>query len=162
ACGRFVPSVIPVSCSVGLLVGNILYTHSVLDLDPDRRAGKKTLAVLLGNEHRAVWGSGLFMLAIYASVLIGVFRSVLSPTTLLVFLSLPLAVGLWHLLWIHAIEPDRKVERAFWMGPMENWDIMLVNHLDWFMIRWFLSRNLMVLFCGLLAVSILLERVFVP
>ncbi|MDE5731803.1 MAG: hypothetical protein K2H95_02020, partial [Bacteroidales bacterium] len=37
------------SAAVGLLVTNIVYSHSVLDSVPDRKMGKKTMAHLMGS-----------------------------------------------------------------------------------------------------------------
>jgi len=30
---------------------------------------------------------------------------------------------------------------------MSGWDRVLANGIDWFMLRWFLARNLLVFFC---------------
>ena len=39
-----------VSVPVGLLVSNIIFTHSILDYDADIEVNKMTLAVLIGNK----------------------------------------------------------------------------------------------------------------
>jgi len=158
ACGQWDWNVFYLSIPIGLLVANILYTHSILDLGPDREAGKNTLAVLLKTQERAVHFSALLIVAIYFTVVLGVVCHRVFPTALLVLLSLPLAITLWRFLWIYVREPDRRLERNFWMGPMEKWELMKKAGLDWFMIRWYLSRNLLSAFCLLLFVSYLLDR----
>jgi len=76
---------------VGLLASAILVVNNVRDLETDRRAGKRTLAVRLGRER----ARGLF-----AAMIAGAFLSAplpwllgsLSPWLLLSWLAVPLAV----------------------------------------------------------------------
>ena len=76
---------------VGLLASAILVVNNVRDLETDRRAGKRTLAVRLGRER----ARGLF-----AAMIAGAFVSAplpwplgsLSPWLLLCWLAIPLAV----------------------------------------------------------------------
>jgi 1,4-dihydroxy-2-naphthoate octaprenyltransferase len=81
------------SVPVGLLAAAILVVNNVRDIDTDRRAGKRTLAVRLGRERTRV---------LYAAMLYGAFA--LAPVTwlfgplaawvLLPWLTLPLAISL--------------------------------------------------------------------
>jgi 1,4-dihydroxy-2-naphthoate octaprenyltransferase len=77
---------------VGLLAAAILMVNNVRDIDTDRRAGKRTLAVRLGR-HRA---RRLFAAAIYAPFLwiVGVTIGAGMPWLLLVWLCAPLAPAL--------------------------------------------------------------------
>jgi 1,4-dihydroxy-2-naphthoate octaprenyltransferase len=78
---------------VGLLAAAILVVNNVRDVDTDRRAGKKTLAVRLGRERTR---------ALYAAMLAGAFVTAqvpwlagsLSPWLALTFLAVPLAARL--------------------------------------------------------------------
>ncbi len=160
ACGRFDSGVMLISISVGILVANILYTHSILDLEPDRRAQKRTLAVLLGTPRRAVWGSAFLLAFIYLPIVYGWLRGIFNPIFFLTLLTIPWAVELWRLLRIYAIDPDRPVKRSLWLGPMEYWKVFENLGITWFMIRWFLSRNLLTFFCVLAVISVLCERWF--
>ncbi len=75
---------------VGLLAAAVLVVNNVRDVDTDRRAGKRTLAVRLGRERTRT----LFAAMVYASYLLAPVTWVfgpLSPWMLLPFLSLPLA-----------------------------------------------------------------------
>ena len=74
------------------------------------------------------------------------------PLYAAVFLTLPLAAALWRSMVDYAFRPEKKVVRRPWMGPMEFWDIFVEKGLDWFLFRWFLSRNLETAFC-LLAIA---------
>jgi 1,4-dihydroxy-2-naphthoate octaprenyltransferase len=69
--GRIGPGVLAVSVPAGLLVVAILLVNEVLDVDGDRRAGKRTLVVALGSRR----GYTVFLLAYagaYAWIVIGI------------------------------------------------------------------------------------------
>jgi 1,4-dihydroxy-2-naphthoate octaprenyltransferase len=76
---------------VGLLASAILVVNNVRDLETDRRAGKRTLAVRLGRERTRV---------LYVAMVAGAFVSAqvpwilgpLSPWLLLALLAVPLAL----------------------------------------------------------------------
>jgi 1,4-dihydroxy-2-naphthoate octaprenyltransferase len=78
---------------VGLLASAILVVNNVRDLETDRRAGKRTLAVRLGRERAralyAVMVFGAFLTAPLAWLLGG---TGLSPWLLLAWAAVPLAV----------------------------------------------------------------------
>lgn len=158
ACGRFDASTAAISVPMGLLVANILYAHSILDLEPDLRAGKKTFAALLGTKGRAVAFCGVLVAAIYLSVVGAVALEVLPPSTLIVFATLPLGWAYFRAMRLYAVDPERKVERRRWFGPMEYWDVYLQKNVDWFMIRWYLSRNLTIAFALCLLAALAFER----
>ena len=147
ACGTLDLSVIFVSIPVGLLVANIVYTHSIMDYEPDREAGKKTFAVLLGNKTRMLTCLFLLLLTAYASIAYGVYAGYLSHYYLFTLLTLPMAAGLFYLMVIFVRCPERKFTPQPWMGPMGNWKRFEAANLDWFMIRWLLARNLLSFFC---------------
>ena len=75
---------------VGLLASAVLVVNNVRDLDTDRRAGKKTLAVRLGRERTRT----LFATMVYGAFLLAPVTwafGPLGPWLLLPFLALPLA-----------------------------------------------------------------------
>ncbi|HEY6525879.1 MAG TPA: 1,4-dihydroxy-2-naphthoate polyprenyltransferase [Solirubrobacteraceae bacterium] len=77
---------------VGLLAAGILVVNNVRDIDSDRRAGKRTLAVKLGRERTR----GLYAAVIYVAYLLAPVTWVFGPTTawvLLPWLTLPLAAA---------------------------------------------------------------------
>ena len=76
---------------VGLLASAILVVNNVRDIDTDRRAGKRTLAVRLGRERTRT---------LYSAMVIGAFVSApllwtlgMSPWLLLSWAAIPLAAG---------------------------------------------------------------------
>lgn len=77
---------------VGLLASAILVVNNVRDIDTDKRAGKRTLAVRLGRERTRL---------LYAAMVVGAFASApvlwalgMSPWLLLCWAAIPLAAGL--------------------------------------------------------------------
>jgi 1,4-dihydroxy-2-naphthoate polyprenyltransferase len=76
---------------VGLLAAAILVVNNVRDIETDRRAGKRTLAVRLGRE-RAVGVFGAMLALAFASVPVISLLSELDEWMLLALLSIPLAV----------------------------------------------------------------------
>jgi 1,4-dihydroxy-2-naphthoate octaprenyltransferase len=89
---------------VGLLAAAILVVNNVRDIDSDRRAGKRTLAVKLGRERtRALYAAMLG--AAYLVAPAPWIGGSLSPWLLLPWLTLPLAVSLVQVVRTHADGP---------------------------------------------------------
>ncbi len=89
---------------IGLLASAILVVNNVRDIDSDRRAGKRTLAVRLGRER----GRTIYALMIYLAYLVAPLPWLLgslSPWLLLPWLTLPLAVQLVRKVRRHADGP---------------------------------------------------------
>jgi 1,4-dihydroxy-2-naphthoate octaprenyltransferase len=81
------------SVPVGLLASAILVVNNVRDVDTDRRAGKRTLAVKLGRDGARTLFDVMLALAFIAPVAI-VLGGGLTPWILLSLLAAPLAVPL--------------------------------------------------------------------
>jgi 1,4-dihydroxy-2-naphthoate octaprenyltransferase len=76
---------------VGLLASAILVVNNVRDLETDRRAGKRTLAVRMGRERTRVLYAAMLAVAYLALVALAV---AIGPFVLLAALTVPLAVKL--------------------------------------------------------------------
>jgi len=77
--------------SMGLLATAILVANNVRDIETDRIAGKRTLAVILGRSSaRWMYAAVLFMA--YGVIAVGVAAGVLPAWAMLTFVSIPLAV----------------------------------------------------------------------
>jgi 1,4-dihydroxy-2-naphthoate octaprenyltransferase len=152
ACGHFDMSIVFISVPVGLLVANIVYTHSIMDYEPDKEVGKMTFAVLLNSQRRMLFCLLLLLLGSYGCIIGGVLTGYLSKYYLFTLLTAPMAVNLFYLMVAFVRCPDKQFSPRFWMGPMGDWERIETHHIDWFMIRWLSARNLLSFFCLILIV----------
>ena len=81
------------SIPVGLLASAILVVNNVRDLETDRRAGKRTLAVRLGRQRTRMLYAVMIYLAFVATPITWLFGP-FGPALLLPWIALPLAVPL--------------------------------------------------------------------
>jgi 1,4-dihydroxy-2-naphthoate octaprenyltransferase len=158
ACGQLNWSILFVSVPVGLLVANIVYTHAIMDYEPDMEVGKMTFAVLLKSKTRMLAGLFVLLLGAFACIIGGVAMGYLSSLYLLTLLSSPMAAALFYLMVEFVRHPEKKFTPKKWMGPMGNWERMQTANIDWFMIRWLLARNLLSFFCILIIFVCLVDQ----
>lgn len=150
AAGQFDWWILSVSVPVGLLVINILYTHSMIDREGDEASDKLTLAGLLRTTPLKLAASFLFNFAPFAIYTASVCLGTLHPLYLLVLLALPRAVWLfWSLVrFEQGKDIDREIEHPRWfLGSFGNWEEKRASGLGWFLIRWFTARNIVSAFC---------------
>ena len=65
ACGHFSWELLAPAISMGLLVTNVLYVHSVLDIEADQRAQKSTLAAVLKTNRKRLVAAWLIIFVPY-------------------------------------------------------------------------------------------------
>jgi 1,4-dihydroxy-2-naphthoate octaprenyltransferase len=90
---------------VGLIAAGILVVNNVRDIDSDRRAGKRTLAVRLGRQRTRVMFAVIIYLAYLLAPVTWIFGP-LKPWLLLSWLTLPLAAGVIRTVRNHADGPS--------------------------------------------------------
>lgn len=83
------------SIPVGCLVTAILVANNLRDIETDRAAGKRTLAVMLGDRGTR-WEYALLVAAAFGAIAIFAAAGVLPRWTALGLAALPLAVPLWR------------------------------------------------------------------
>ena len=160
AAGRVSPEVVWVSSAVGLLVLNILYTHSFIEIAGDAESGKMTLARLLGNSGLRLAAAWAFNLLPYLIIVCGAVLQKLEPAYLAVLFALPRSLWLCSSLRDFARGntgvPDMP---PLILGAMRGWERYKAMGIDWFMMRWLTARNITGAFCGIIAVAKLLSLV---
>ena len=150
--GEVTPKIAWLSTSVGLLVTNIVYTHSVLDAVPDQKMGKFTMAHLMGSDKGMMVLSGVFNVLPYILVMTGVILGQLHPAYLASLIVLPLSIWLYKSLYSFVLHIEVPIEPKWWMGPMGDFDRFRKAGLDWFILRWLVARNVVQFFCLIAAV----------
>ena len=141
-----------ISIAIGLLVTNIVYSHSVLDSVPDAKMGKKTMAHLMRSLKGQIAFSAFLNTAPYLIVAVCVALGHMHPAYLAVFLVLPVSLWLVKSLNDFVNHRETPVEPKKWMGPMGDFDRFRKAGLDWFMIRWLTARNIVTFFCTILII----------
>jgi 1,4-dihydroxy-2-naphthoate octaprenyltransferase len=86
--GTVTTTAVLVSIPITILVGAILMSNNIRDLDGDKKFGRKTLAILLGRKGAIIFLAGMFVVS-YLWVFTLVFLKVVSPWLLIVVLSTP-------------------------------------------------------------------------
>jgi 1,4-dihydroxy-2-naphthoate octaprenyltransferase len=96
---------------VGLLIAAILVVNNVRDIDTDRRAGKRTLAVRLGRERTRVLFA-VMVGAAFVSSWVPWFAGALSPWLFVTAAAAPLAIGVVQKVRTHADGPSLNAALA--------------------------------------------------
>jgi 1,4-dihydroxy-2-naphthoate octaprenyltransferase len=104
--GQFFVIPFAVAVSFALLVGNILVINGFPDAQADAQVGKRTLVVRLG-ARRAAWVYLFFALLAYVWVSAGVWLFIHPASALWGWVSMPLSLGAFVLLYKHAHQPGR-------------------------------------------------------
>ena len=139
--------IITLSSAVGLLVTNIVYTHSVLDAVPDKKMGKKTMAHLMGGAKGQIVLSAMINTLPYVVVSVAVILRELHYAYLAVLLIMPVSLWIVKSLNDFVNHKETSLEPRPWMGPMGEWEKYKQAGLDWFLLRWLTARNVTMNFC---------------
>lgn len=145
--GQVTPLVVWLSLAVGLLVTNIVYSHSVLDAAPDAKMNKKTMAHLMKTPGAQIALSGFFAFMPYLLVAVAVTAGDLHPAFLAVFGVLPVSIYLLRSMSDFVYHRAQDLNPRWWMGPMGDFNKYRAAGLDWFLLRWLLARNIVQFFC---------------
>lgn len=146
------------SIAVGLLVTNIVYSHSVLDAIPDQKMGKKTMAHLMGSGKGQIALSAFLNTVPYLMVVVAVLLGQLHWAYLAVLLVLPMSLWLVKSLDDHVAGKEVELEPKKWMGNMGEWEKYKEAGVAWFLLRWLTARNIVTRFCMIIIIVNLLTR----
>ena len=151
------------SIAIGCMVTNIVYVHSVMEVNADAELGKMTFARLLfeakrrkGDEARGkrlmIVFIGLFAIIPFVMLGLGIGLCWWSPWYLITLVTLPMSIYLIHSTRLFAYGLPRNDTPRWWMGPMGDWEGYKKVGMDWFLYRWLLARNICTFFCLVLMV----------
>jgi 1,4-dihydroxy-2-naphthoate octaprenyltransferase len=153
ACGRLDSVAIWAAIPTGLLTINILNAHAIMDFESDKAHARITLVVALGSKERGLLVTFGLLASAYVAVGVGVLLGELTKASLGVLLSLPLAFEFWKLLCGYVRHPEIDHSPKLWYGSLGNWERIKSSGIDWFMVRWYLARNLLMMFVSILAIA---------
>jgi 1,4-dihydroxy-2-naphthoate octaprenyltransferase len=85
------------AASAGALTVNILVVNNIRDIDTDRLAGRKNIAIVFGRT-TAAWEYAFMLVIAYAVPVVIVCKTLVSPWVLLTFLTFPMALKLWGII----------------------------------------------------------------
>lgn len=156
AAGTLQPDVAMVSVPVGLLVLNILFTHSIIDKKGDEASNKMTLARLIDSDRGNLAASLVINMLPFVMIVVAVCCHIMHPLYLVTLLVLPRAIWLYRsLVSFSRGEDDLHQEQLQnpprWLGQLTQWESIRQAGLCWFMARWLTARNLLSGFCTLIA-----------
>lgn len=152
AANHLTNDVILISVAVGLLVINIGFVHSVLDLRTDTLSARKSFAVLLQDKQAMLIALAIFSLLPFILIIAGVLTHILHWATLLTLLLIPLSIQLVYSTYCFLYNKPIALQPQWWMGPMGDWKKYQEADMDWFLFRWLVARNLVTFFCLILIV----------
>lgn len=138
------------SIGIGCMVTNIVYVHSVMEVNADAELGKMTFARLLGSKPAMITFIGIFAIVPFVMLGLGIVLGWWSPWYLLTLITLPMSIFLIHSTRLFAYGLPRNDTPRWWMGPMGDWDGYKKAGMDWFLFRWLLARNICTFFCLIL------------
>ena len=151
AAGTVTPLILWISIPVGLLVINILYTHSFVERESDAASNKMTFARLLRTDKACLAAAYVFNFLPFVLILTAVALGYIHPLYLLVLLMIPRSV--WLIRSLHAYnrgETGVPATPPRWLGRMKDWDAVKAKGIDWFLMRWLTARNILSGFCLLI------------
>ena len=137
------------SFATGLLATNIVYVHSMVDINIDNLCEKTTLAVLLKSKNNQMIALSIFTFVPYILVLCASLK-----LGLFLLLTLPIAFYLMIVL-----KDAKRHKILFRQLPKKSWKYIIKCGNDYFYTRWLLARNYMTIFVGIICLYYILEVV---
>lgn len=148
-----------ISIGIGCMVTNIVYVHSVMEVDADAELGKMTFARLLKSKKAMIIFIEIFAIVPFVMLALGICLGWWSPWYLLTIATLPMSIFLIHSTRLFAYGLPRNDTPRWWMGPMGDWEGYKQAGMDWFLFRWLLARNICTFFCLILMVVHIVLRI---
>lgn len=156
-CGLISTRILIMSISVGLLTAALLHTHAIMDWEYDCKVRKNTFCRLFKTKENAIYALKVLVWLSYVNVIFFTMTGFLHPNALYTLITLPIAIELFKSIKDYIYIKDVKFIPRFWMGPMEDWENIKKTHMEFFMYRFYLARNLCFLFCIIAGIACYLK-----
>lgn len=143
------------SMAIGIFTSILLITHGLMDYEYDVASGKKTLPVLLKNKYLTI---NLILVLILLGLGIYIYTKLDYCMSFVFYIPvicvIPVARKLLSSLKDYIEIRDVKFEPKWYHGIMENWDQIKNTGAQYFMYRFYLARNLSLIFNVTLALCL--------
>ena len=151
--GEFNFNLLWVSLAIFFSTTQLLHAHSLMDWEFDVIENRKTLCILSKSKDNSILVLKLMISLAYAIIVLGVLTHNLNPYSLFVFLTLPIATKLFESMKDYINVKQTEYPRRWYYGMFENWKFIAENKIDFFMYRFYLSRNFSLFFALFLAIG---------
>lgn len=156
--GTISNEIIWISNAVGLLVTNIVYSHSVMDAAHDIKAGKRTMAHLMKTDRGQLLFSAFLNVTPYIMIIVGVALGHIRWGFLTVFAVMPVSLWIVKSIGDFLAGRDIVIKPEKWMGPMGDFEKYRKAGIGWFMLRWLTARNTVMFFCLILIIVSIMQN----
>ncbi len=150
--GLYSQKLLILSFAVGLMIVVLLDAHNLMDYEYDKKNGKHTLCTAVGSKKRALY---IIAAEIIVAYLILIYLAITNQFSYWILLAIvftaPLSAKLIVSLNDYNNVKDLKFIPKWYLGPMENWDIIQKERYEYFMYRFYIARNIGFIFCVILA-----------
>lgn len=150
--GTIDKTIIFASIIIGIFIANISFVHCIMDFNSDKNAGKTSLATLLKSQKNAIIFLLILYLLAFTLTLLGVYLQIFPIAACFTLILLPKTLALINLMF------NESKGKKLWMGILENWDHIIKEGSDWFMLRLCISRNISVEYILLLGLTYLIFK----
>ncbi len=160
--GQFDPKVFNFSLSSGIITSILLIAHSLMDYEYDVEYGKNTIPVILKNKNLTINFISFLILISYFILALTSYKYGMSKLIFIIpiLLTIPVAVKLVLSLYDYIEIKNVQFVPKWYYGVMENFEEIKKAGFAYFMYRFYLARNLGIIFNISLAIVCLF--VFVP
>ncbi|HIT55974.1 TPA: prenyltransferase [Candidatus Galligastranaerophilus intestinigallinarum] len=160
--GQFDPKVFVFSIASGIMTSVLLITHSLMDYEYDVETGKKTLPVLLNNKNLTINFISFLILISYFLLTLTSYRYGVSRLIFIIPILCTIPVGYKLIMSLYDYIEIKNVQfiPKWYYGFMENFEEIKKEGFAYFMFRFYLARNLGIIFNIVLAIVCLYA--FVP
>ena len=134
----------------------LLYVHTVMDYEYDLGENKQTVANSFDSQLDSLVVLKAFLILAYASLFPLCIFDILDWQVFLVLITIPIAVDLYNSMVSYSTDQASIPDKKWFHFPMENMNRLKSLDAQSFMVRMYLSRNLMIYFSTILTVAVIL------